>query len=96
MPTDNTCRQKVRVGLVGVGNCASSFTQGLSYYRDVGNLPAAGLMSPEIGGYGIGDVQIVSAFDVSAQKVGVGDRRLRALFRRLAERSEQGPGKRLG
>jgi myo-inositol-1-phosphate synthase len=71
MPTDNTCRQKVRVGLVGVGNCASSFTQGLSYYRDAGDLPAAGLMSPEIGGYGIGDVQIASAFDVSAKKVGV-------------------------
>ena len=62
---------KVRVGIVGVGNCASSFVQGLSYYRDAwSNEPVPGLMSAEIGGYHIGDVEISAAFDVTAAKVG--------------------------
>ncbi|HEX2135701.1 MAG TPA: inositol-3-phosphate synthase [Microvirga sp.] len=62
---------KVRVGIVGVGNCASSFMQGLSYYRDAkGNEPAPGLMNVELGGYHVGDVQVSAAFDVNAAKVG--------------------------
>lgn len=62
---------KVRVGLVGVGNCASSFVQGLTFYRDAkGNEPAPGLCRADIGGYAIGDIEIASAFDVSAHKVG--------------------------
>ncbi|HEX5998838.1 MAG TPA: inositol-3-phosphate synthase [Hyphomicrobiaceae bacterium] len=72
MTTESACGQKVRVGLIGVGNCASSFTQGLSYYADAtGNFPVPGLMSPDLGGYRVRDVQICSAFDISAQKVGV-------------------------
>ncbi len=64
-------RNKVRVGLVGVGNCASSFVQGLSYYRDArGNEPIPGLMNAELDGYRIGDIEISAAFDVSASKVG--------------------------
>jgi myo-inositol-1-phosphate synthase len=63
--------RKVRVGIVGVGNCASSFVQGLSYYRDAkGNEPVPGLMNVELGGYHVGDVEISAAFDVSASKVG--------------------------
>jgi myo-inositol-1-phosphate synthase len=70
LPTDVNAR-KVRVGLVGVGNCASSFVQGLSYYRQTeSNTPIPGLMSPSIGGYGIDSIEIASAFDVSAAKVG--------------------------
>ena len=62
---------KVRVGIVGVGNCASSFVQGLSYYRDArGNEPVPGLMNVELGGYHGGDVEVASAFDISAAKVG--------------------------
>jgi myo-inositol-1-phosphate synthase len=62
---------KVRVGIVGVGNCASSFVQGLSYYRDVtGNEPVPGLMNIEVGGYHISDVEVSAAFDVNASKVG--------------------------
>jgi myo-inositol-1-phosphate synthase len=62
---------KVRVGIVGVGNCASSFVQGLSYYRDArGNEPVPGLMNVELGGYHVGDVEVASAFDISAAKVG--------------------------
>jgi myo-inositol-1-phosphate synthase len=62
---------KVRVGIVGVGNCASSFVQGLSYYRDAdGNEPVPGLMNVEFGGYHVSDVEISAAFDVNARKVG--------------------------
>src|SRR5256885_13098222 len=62
---------KVRVGIVGVGNCASSFVQGLSYYSVAGaNEPVPGLMNADVGGYHVGDVEISAAFDVSAHKVG--------------------------
>ena len=61
----------MRGGLVGVGNCASSFVQGLTYYgSQVGNTPAPGLMSADIGGFGVSDIEISSAFDVHAGKVG--------------------------
>jgi myo-inositol-1-phosphate synthase len=64
-------RRSVRVGIVGVGNCASSFVQGLSYYRDANaNEPVPGLMNVELGGYHVGDVEIASAFDIAAAKVG--------------------------
>ena len=63
--------RKLRVGIVGVGNCASSFVQGLSYYREAkANEPVPGLMNVELGGYHVGDIEIASAFDVSAAKVG--------------------------
>jgi myo-inositol-1-phosphate synthase len=63
--------RKVRVGIVGVGNCASSLVQGLSYYRDAsGNEPVPGLMNVELGGYHVNDVEVSAAFDVNAAKVG--------------------------
>ncbi len=62
---------KVRVGIVGVGNCASSFVQGLSHYRDAhANEPLPGLMTTDLGGYHVRDIEIAAAFDVSAAKVG--------------------------
>ncbi|UMY17796.1 inositol-3-phosphate synthase [Methylobacterium organophilum] len=61
----------IRIGLVGVGNCASSFVQGLHHYRETGPGEAVpGLISPDLGGYRIGDIEVVCAFDVSARKVG--------------------------
>jgi len=64
-------RRRVRVGIVGVGNCASSFVQGLTYYRNAkSNEPVPGLMNADLGGYHISDIQIASAFDVNADKVG--------------------------
>ena len=64
-------RRRVRVGIVGVGNCASSFVQGLTHYRNANaNEPVPGLMNVDLGGYHIGDVEIASAFDVNAGKVG--------------------------
>jgi myo-inositol-1-phosphate synthase len=62
----------VRVAIAGVGNCASSLVQGVEYYR--GADPAdtvPGLMHVELGGYHVGDLEFVAAFDVDAAKVGV-------------------------
>ena len=62
---------KVRVAIAGVGNCASSLVQGVVYYKDA---PAdkfiPGLMHVDLGGYHIGDVEFVAAFDVDVEKVG--------------------------
>ncbi|GAA3804350.1 MULTISPECIES: inositol-3-phosphate synthase [Amycolatopsis] len=66
---DNSGR--VRVAIVGVGNCAASLVQGVHYYRDAD--PASrvpGLMHVRFGQYHVGDVEFVAAFDVDAKKVG--------------------------
>jgi myo-inositol-1-phosphate synthase len=65
-------RRRVRVGIVGVGNCASSLVQGLTYYRNAkSNEPVPGLMNADVGGYHVRDIEISSAFDVNAEKVGL-------------------------
>jgi myo-inositol-1-phosphate synthase len=62
---------KIRVAVVGAGNCASSFVQGVQFYRDArGDEPIPGLMHNVLGGYGVGDIEFVCAFDVDAAKVG--------------------------
>ena len=64
-------RSRIRVGIVGVGNCASSFVQGLSFYHDThANEPVPGLMNIDLGGYRVGDIDISAAFDVNRHKVG--------------------------
>jgi myo-inositol-1-phosphate synthase len=64
-------RRSIRVGIVGAGNCASSFVQGLAFYRDAApGEPIPGLMHAELGGYHVRDVEVSAAFDVSANKVG--------------------------
>src|SRR5213595_2603246 len=63
---------KVRVAIVGVGNCANSLIQGVTYYADAD--PAEdvpGLMHVDLGGYHVRDVEFVTAFDVDAAKVGL-------------------------
>ena len=60
--------EKVRVAIVGVGNCASSLVQGVRYYSDPSR--RAGLIHNLIGGYGPGDVEFVLAIDTDARKVG--------------------------
>jgi myo-inositol-1-phosphate synthase len=63
--------RKVRIGIVGVGNCASSLVQGLSYYKEAkSNEPVPGLMNASVGGYHVSDIEVSSAFDVNAVKVG--------------------------
>ena len=64
-------QKQLRIGIVGVGNCASSLVQGIEFYRQASsNAPVPGLMNVEVGGYHVGDVVPVAAFDVSDAKVG--------------------------
>jgi myo-inositol-1-phosphate synthase len=65
-------KEKVRVAIVGVGNCANSLLQGVEYYKDAkpeDSVP--GLMHVDLGGYHISDIEFVAAFDVVKGKVGV-------------------------
>jgi len=59
----------IRIAVAGLGNCASSLVQGLSYYSKSSAEPI-GLMHEEIGGYKPGDIEVVAAFDIDARKVG--------------------------
>src|SRR5690349_17786757 len=69
---DNRMTNKVRVAIAGVGNCASSLVQGVEYYRSADpNEDVPGLMHVTMGGYHVGDVEFVAAFDVDAAKVGL-------------------------
>ena len=62
---------KIKVAIVGVGNCASSFVQGLQKYKEVPDDEfVPGLMHTNLGGYHIGDIEVVAAFDIDKDKVG--------------------------
>jgi myo-inositol-1-phosphate synthase len=62
---------KVRVAIIGVGNCANSLLQGIEYYKDApGDKFVPGLMHVDLGGYHVRDVEFTAAFDVTADKVG--------------------------
>ncbi len=62
----------IRLAIAGVGNCSSSLVQGLEYYRNADPTDEVpGLMHVELGGYHIRDIEVVAAFDVDADKVGL-------------------------
>lgn len=62
---------KIKIAIVGVGNCASSLVQGIHYYRDVQDDEfVPGVMHVNFGGYHISDIEVVAAFDVNSNKVG--------------------------
>lgn len=61
---------KIKIAIIGVGNCASSLIQGIHYYKDKKSEDAIGLMHWEIGGYEPKDIEVVAAFDVDQRKVG--------------------------
>jgi myo-inositol-1-phosphate synthase len=62
---------KVRVAIVGVGNCASAFVQGVEYYRNADSgQDVPGLMHVDLGGYHISDIEFTAAFDIDKTKVG--------------------------
>jgi len=62
----------IKVAIIGVGNCASSLVQGIHKYADAkADDTIPGIMHPVLGEYGIGDVKVVAAFDVDANKVGL-------------------------
>src|SRR5688500_7823125 len=67
----SSSRPKVRVAVVGAGNCASSLVQGVHFYKDADpDQFIPGLMHTVLGGYHVGDVQFSAAFDVDSRKVG--------------------------
>ncbi len=63
---------KIKVAIIGVGNCASSLIQGIEYYKDVdeNSVLVPGLMNNVFGSYKIRDIKVVAAFDVNMYKVG--------------------------
>ena len=62
---------KINVAIIGVGNCASSLVQGVTLYGDLkGSAVVPGIMHANLGGYAIGDINFVAAFDIDANKVG--------------------------
>jgi len=67
----STTRKTVRVGIVGVGNCAASLVQGVEYYRNADpEARVPGLMHVQLGEYHVRDIEFVAAFDVDGKKVG--------------------------
>ena len=64
-------REKVRVAIIGVGNCANSFVQGVEHYKKANpKEPVPGLMHVDLGGYHVSDIEFTCAFDINATKVG--------------------------
>src|SRR5207237_10817546 len=64
--------RKIRIAIVGVGNCASSLVQGINFYRSSSvNGTAVGLMHKQIASYRPGDIEAVAAFDIDRRKVGL-------------------------
>jgi myo-inositol-1-phosphate synthase len=62
----------IKVAIAGVGNCANALVQGIEYYRHADpSETVPGLMHVSLGGYHVGDIEIVAAFDVDAAKVGL-------------------------
>ncbi len=67
-----TKREKVRVAIVGVGNCASALVQGVQFYKDApDDAFVPGLMHVSLGGYHVGDIEFTAAFDIDRNKVGL-------------------------
>jgi myo-inositol-1-phosphate synthase len=62
---------KVKVAIVGVGNCASALVQGVEYYKEaLDDASVPGLMHVRLGGYHVSDIEFVAAFDIDERKVG--------------------------
>ena len=61
---------KIRIAIIGVGNCASSLIQGLYFYENNSSAKPIGVMHKTIGKYSISDIEVVAAFDVDKRKVG--------------------------
>jgi len=61
---------KIKVGLVGIGNCFSGLIQGIEYYRKKPSQKVIGIIHQELSGYGIHDIDFVCGFDVGENKIG--------------------------
>jgi myo-inositol-1-phosphate synthase len=65
-----SARDRIKVAIAGVGNCASALVQGVEYYRARQGTALEGVMRSSIGGYSCGDIEFVAAFDIDRRKVG--------------------------
>ena len=64
-------QEKVRVAIIGIGNCASALVQGVEFYKDAAeDEEIPGLMHATVGGYHVSDIEFTAAFDVVKSKVG--------------------------
>ena len=61
---------KIKVGLVGIGNCFSGLIEGIEYYRKNPSQEVTGIIHDKLAGYGIHDIDFVCGFDVGENKVG--------------------------
>ncbi|MFW5701307.1 MAG: inositol-3-phosphate synthase, partial [Cyclobacteriaceae bacterium] len=62
--------EKIKIGIIGIGNCASALVQGLNYYQNKSEQDNSGIINWVIGGYAPFDIEIVAAFDIDLRKVG--------------------------
>lgn len=62
--------EKIRVAVVGVGNCASSLIQGIHYYADRSTIDCSGVLHETVGPYSVSDIEVSAAFDIDDRKVG--------------------------
>ena len=62
--------EKIKIGIIGIGNCASALLQGIEYYKNKDSKETVGLMHWDIGGYKPYDIEVVAAFDIDKRKVG--------------------------
>lgn len=62
--------KKIKIAIIGIGNCTSSLVQGIEFYKNKNAKDAIGLMHWDIGGYTPGDIEVVAAFDIDKRKVG--------------------------
>ncbi len=62
--------EKIKIAIVGIGNCASSLLQGIEYYKQKSNKDSIGLMHWDVGGYKPYDIEVVAAFDIDKRKIG--------------------------
>lgn len=63
-------KEKIKIAIIGIGNCASSLIQGIYYYQNKNPDDAIGLMHWNLGGYQPSDIEVVAAFDIDHRKVG--------------------------
>ena len=70
MPNVEKPMCNIKLAIAGVGNCASSLVQGITHYRKRGVEALPGLMHSDIGGWNLGDLEVVAAFDIDCRKVG--------------------------
>ena len=61
---------KIKIAIIGIGNCASSLIQGIEYYKNKDSKDAIGVMHWDLGGYKPFDIEVVAAFDIDKRKVG--------------------------